>query len=321
MATKAPTTKPEAQAAPAPPPAPPIVTFAHFLQGMPPFQYGQVLNAFVDRSYTRYLALPSIELHCTHQSCDGVRFFTPVTAVEVQANIHAQGSVPKPLIREFVTYRCKNCGTTDKVFALQVKPAGKNAEVFKFGEVPAFGPPNPSKLISLLRPDRALYLKGRQCEIQGLGIAAFSYYRRVIENQRHRIFDEITRVLSSVSPGHPVIADLHAARNARQFAQSVEAIKHALPDSIKISGRDPLRLLHGALSVGIHALSDEECLERATAIRTVLTEFASRLSEVMKDDAELAAAVAKLTAIEDDVLSSSGGHGETDENSADLGTP
>ncbi|SKC49200.1 hypothetical protein [Pseudoxanthomonas indica] len=282
----------------------------HFLQGMPPFQAARVENAFVERHYNLYVDLPAIQLYCHHSLCLGMRFFTAMNQIEVQQHTHAAGSVPKKLVREFVTYRCKNCSATDKIFAIELRHAGKHADVFKFGEVPAFGPPNPAKLISLVRPDRDLYVKGRQCETQGLGIAAFSYYRRVIENQRHRIFDEIIRVLSSVSPGHPAIADLQAARAARQFAQSVEAIKHALPDSLMIAGRDPLRLLHGALSVGIHALSDEECLERATAIRTVLSEFAVRLSDVMKDDAELTAAVAKLTSIEDAVRSGSGSEGD-----------
>jgi hypothetical protein len=35
---------------------------------------------------------------------------------------------------------------------------------------------------------------GRRAENQGMGIGAFAYYRRVVENQKNRIIAEIKRV-------------------------------------------------------------------------------------------------------------------------------
>ena len=41
--------------------------------------------------------------------------------------------------------------------------------------------------MKLVGPDRDDFLKGRRCENQGLGVGAFIYYRRVVENQKNRI--------------------------------------------------------------------------------------------------------------------------------------
>ncbi len=48
------------------------------------------------------------------------------------------------------------------------------------------------------------------------------------------------------------------------------------------------------LSEGLHAGTDKECLELATSIRVVLTELAERISQALKDEAELNQAVARL---------------------------
>lgn len=148
--------------------------------------------------------------------------------------------------------------------------------------------------MTLIGGDRDLFLQGRRCELQGLGIGAFTYYRRVIEDQRNRIFDEIIRVLEKTDPSNKVIAEIKAAKNEQQFSKSIDAIKNALPSSLLVNGQNPLRLLHSAFSEGVHALTDEECLALATAARTVLFEFSERLAQALSDDAALAQAVALL---------------------------
>jgi hypothetical protein len=61
-----------------------------------------------------------------------------------------------------------------------------------------------------------------------------------------------------------------------------------------IDGRNPLSLLHSALSEGLHEHTDEECLEIAQDIRVVLTELADRISLALKEEAELTQAVSRL---------------------------
>ena len=65
-------------------------------------------------------------------------------------------------------------------------------------------------------------------------------------------------------------------------------------ESLLINGHNPITLLHSALSEGVHALSDEDCLELASSVRIVLGELSERLSQALKDDAELTKALSNL---------------------------
>jgi hypothetical protein len=235
----------------------------------------------VFRAYT-----PELELHC--DVCQGQRFFF---CGQVAVNI----SDSKPF-NTFLKYVCRNCGKSFKTFAISgaLNKRTNEWEVFKYGEYPAFGPPTPAKAITLIGPDRDQFLKGRRCENQGLGVGAFVYYRRVVENQKNRIFDEILRVSQHLGANETLIRELEAAKQETQFTRAVDAIKQALPQSLLVNGYNPLSLLHSALSEGVHALSDEQCLELASSIRVVLIELAERLSQAMKDEAELNDAVNRL---------------------------
>jgi hypothetical protein len=165
---------------------------------------------------------------------------------------------------------------------------------YKLGEFPAFGPPTPARLISLIGPDRDLFVKGRRCENQGLGIGAFSYYRRVVENQKNRILAEIIKVAQSISAPAETIAALQAAQTEQQFAKAIDGVKSVMPQRLLIDGKNRLTLLHSALSKGLHNQSDEVCLELATDIRLVLAELADLLGEALKDERELREAIARL---------------------------
>lgn len=257
-----------------------------FLERTPPGVKVYVTDlAQEDRFSKIRVGSPEIELHCA--TCGGNRyFFSQQGGVEIQ----------KDGTDDFLFYRCRNCRKSFKTFAVAcVYDTAANKWVeFKYGEDPAFGPPTPSRTITLIGPDRDQFLKGRRCENQGLGVGAFVYYRRVVENQKSRIFDEILRVSQHLSADSTLIAEIEAAKKEVQFTKAVDTIRHALPQSLLINGHNPLTLLHSALSSGVHELSDEQCLEMATSIRVVLIEFSERLGLAMKDEAELNEAVSKL---------------------------
>jgi hypothetical protein len=91
-----------------------------------------------------------------------------------------------------------------------------------------------------------------------------------------------------------MITGLEDARKETQFSKAIETIKPGVPQALLIDGHNPLTLLHNALSEGMHAQTDEECLELATSIRIVLTDLVERLASVLSDHVELKAAVSKL---------------------------
>ena len=165
---------------------------------------------------------------------------------------------------------------------------------YKFGEDPPYGPPVPSRLIKLIGPDRDIFLKGRRCENQGFGIGAFAYYRRVVENQKNRILGEIVKVSKKIGAPQDKIDTLSDAIEETQFSTALNMAKDAIPENLLIDGHSPMRLLHHALSRGVHELSDEECLELASTVRLVLGELSERSSILLKDKAELTKAISTL---------------------------
>jgi hypothetical protein len=106
--------------------------------------------------------------------------------------------------------------------------------------------------------------------------------------------DSNTKHQKIVNADKTFIESLQAAKKEDGFANSVDKIKPVLPDSILLNGNNPLTLLNTALSTGIHAKTDEECLEIAQYIRVVLAKLSIRLTELLKDDKELKDAISSL---------------------------
>ena len=234
----------------------------------------------------KIIAEPLLPLHCGFEACAGERFFECTSS-----NVHVKSAVQNC----FISYRCRNCARTTKTFAIRgLFPEFGNARAAKIGEYPAYGPPVPSRVISLIGPDREIFLKGRRAENQGLGIGAFAYYRRVIENQKSRIISEIGKVALRLGASQSDLNLFSKAAAETQFRTAMDDVKDAIPSVLLIDGHNPLKLLHSALSEGLHAQSDEQCLEIATSIRVVMTELAERISQALKDEAELAQAVTRL---------------------------
>ncbi|WP_439426803.1 hypothetical protein [Stenotrophomonas sp. T8] len=271
-------------------------SLANLLANVPPGVSLDIEKWFINPIHSGLqAALPRIRLHCSSEHCGGDRFFRTTSTYNVLGRIDELN-----ISRAYYHYVCCDCSSSSKVFALQIKrmigdQGGITFQAMKFGEEPAFGPPIPAKAMTLVGPDRDAFLKGRRAESLGLGVGAFAYYRRVIENQKGRLFDEFIRVLRATLPNDPVIDDLERAKKETQFSKSLQSIKHAIPTSLLINGQNPISLLHTALSEGIHALEDEECLEYATAIRTILFETSNRLASAMSDNSELSKAITLLT--------------------------
>lgn len=254
-------------------------SMSEFLESSPPNNFVKVQG--VKDSY--FLEQPIIQLHC--DECDGIRNFKSKNKYSLHGGLN----------KVFLNYNCSNCEKTMKIYSLLVIP--EEEIVFKFGEYPVFGPTNPKKLMKLLGKERENFLKGRRCENQGLGVGAFTYYRRVVENQKNKIIQEIIDVSKKLNIPSEHIDRLNSALNETQFTNAINIAKDVLPESLLINGQNPLLLLYRALSEGVHNLPDEKCLELAQDIRIVLGALAERLSQALKDDAELINAISRLTRI------------------------
>lgn len=269
----------------------PPITLNKFLESHAPGQKIVIANCR-GTTYSNYISIimPDIQLHCDQEACNGLRFFEFIKG----DNDLYWGEWNE----KFFDYRCKNCEENCKRFAVALYPQRENEwYAYKIGEMPSFGPHVPPRVIKLIGPDKDFFLTGRRAESQGMGIGAFTYYRRVVENQKNRILDEVIKVGEKTGLSKGLLNTLKKAKDETQFSKAIDSVKESIPQVLLIDGHNPLILLHSALSEGLHAKSEEECLELARSIRIVLTELATRSGQVLKDQAELKSAVGRLTRI------------------------
>ena len=267
------------------------ITLADFLETHPPGSQAAVRD-LVGKSTPRQapdFLTTDIQLHCPSPKCGGTRIF--------HLSKDTNYSINREWGYRFLTYHCRNCAESFRTFSIRARATeGGSGEVYKIGEFPPFGPPLPSRVMSLVGPERDLFLKGRRAENQGLGIGAFTYYRRVVESQWKRLVAEIVRVAERVGAPGDMVTNLQRAGEETQFRKAVALIKEGVPEALRIRGQNPLTLLYAALSEGIHDEPDEYCLELAGSIRVVLTELAERIGLALKDEQELNDAVTRLLA-------------------------
>ncbi len=272
-----------------------VVSWVDFLQEQAPGRMLTVKGAWKLGGYdgkTIYASTPELQLYCPNDTCKGYMFFSTKDSIRLPEEVWGY---------DYLTYHCRNCQTYSKTFALaMLKGKLVDAQAYKFGELPHFGPPTPPRVIRLIQPDRELFLSGRRCEDQGLGIGAVSYYRRVVENQWSRLVDEIIKVARGIGAGKDTLEALSASRDEQQFSKAVKNVKDAIPPSLLINGQNPLTLLHGTLSLGVHDLSDDECLSIATSIRVILFELADKLGQALKDEKEITTAVGRLLQVQEE---------------------
>ena len=210
------------------------------------------------------LIRPDLRLHC--ERCEGERTFR-CEAEKVLLRMESANT-------RVISYFCGDCREQEKSFSLSLIVNSHGSGIaFKYGEKPPFGVPVPNKLLRLFGDDRENFLKGRRCENQGLGVGAFAYYRRVVENRKNDIFEEIIRVCETVGAPRELVEELGGAKKEISFTKAMEQIKTALPEGLLIGGHNPLLALHNALSIHLHNESDAKCLESAHDIQLVLTDL------------------------------------------------
>jgi hypothetical protein len=165
-------------------------SWSAFLESTPPGVLEAVNDLFTEHPTGHWFILrPPLQLYCRSEECDRSQLYDQEERISDYNNSYY-----------LLLYRCRNCKKSQKVFAVYIQQEERmsNGQALKLGEHPPFGPPTPARVISLIGPDRDLFLKGRRAEIQGLGIGAFAYYRRVVENQKTRILTEIAKVATRV---------------------------------------------------------------------------------------------------------------------------
>jgi len=199
-------------------------------------------------------ASPTLRLFC--RKCEGIRNFEGKWAIDYELR---KNSSPD----DFLVYTCKDCEEEKKHYSLLSWPKGEegNGIAIKVGEYPDLNIKIPTSLPKLLGEDYPYFIKGLKCEKQGFGVAAYAYYRRVLENQKSRLLGEILKVSKKLGAKEDITDTIESAIAEVQFSKAIDTVKESMPESLLIDGHNPFKLLHKALSIGIHNQPDENCLK------------------------------------------------------------
>lgn len=207
------------------------------------------------------LKTPAIHLYCI--VCKTDRTFQP-------AGTHHTAGPTSNISGEAMAlwFQCAYC--KEAKYAFLVRFSDDRKYLMKVGQYP---PPDRSiskQLVRVLGEYEEIYRKGVTCERFGYGIAAFAYYRRIIE----LITDRLISIVEDILTDEERVAHKDAfdeIRNSHVAEEKIRLVKGILPSSLRPEGLNPLALMHEVLSDGLHSRTDEECLLIASQVRSAMT--------------------------------------------------
>ena len=164
-------------------------------------------------------------------------------------------------------YLCVHCQKFERAF--YVKVDNSNKWFMKVGQYPSWETKGNVNIEKHLGEHSSYYRKGLVCESQGYGIGAFGYYRRIVEEIIGSLLDEIADLLTEEDLFKYQDA-LNKTKETIVTQEKIDLVKDFLPPILRPNGMNPLAVLHSALSEGLHAESDEQCLEYAATCREIL---------------------------------------------------
>ncbi|MCB1228006.1 MAG: hypothetical protein KDK99_19530 [Verrucomicrobiales bacterium] len=252
-------------------------------------------SAFVNTVSTEVGFPTDIHDHCANPKCEGVRR---------HERDDDEKTEPYHVLRSryyYVSYLCTNCRIETKLFGVKVEveipSRSTSAYCTKIYQEPSFGSPIPKRLFALIGQDnREHFLQARRAIARSLGIGAYAYYRRIVENTKFDLISAILEVAKVTNAPTEQIELLEAAKQENQFSKAMDMLKgeNTIPPVLLIDGHNPLALLHDLLSEGIHQLGDAECLERAKEAEVILSEIAERMQIALTERKAVKAAISSI---------------------------
>lgn len=213
---------------------------------------------------------PTLNLDC--QSCKDRRTFVMTNewhSAKDYINFPSEGE------SALLEYNCVSCRKGRYTFTVRIADDLKS--VIKTGQFPSWTIKPDSNVENMLGKHKSYLRKGLICESQSYGIGAFSYYRRIVEEVIDGLLDQIAQLMSE-NERQVYDTALAKVKTTRVTAEKIDLVKDLLPSTLRPAGMNPLALLHGVLSQGLHGESDERCLELAAEIREILTFLAVQVS-------------------------------------------
>jgi hypothetical protein len=232
------------------------------------------------------MAKPAIHMEC--EACKSPQTFRMVNEYQ-ESGTAPHGDLAGQVCR--LKYGCSHCQTYFRYFLVAFDHERK--WVMKVGQFPAWDIAGDPDIERMLGEHAGYYKKGLICESQGYGIGAFGYYRRIVEETIGSLLADVSGLLS----GDELTKYQNALEETKKTIvtqEKIELVKDLLPPILRPESMNPLSVLHSALSEGLHAQSDDECLTYAESVKTVLIFLVSQLAMNREAKKQFTAGMQKL---------------------------
>lgn len=202
-----------------------------------------------------------------------------------------------------IKYKCDGCKKLDRFFFVKFDKSeianGQNEKevkltVTKIGQYPAWEIKSDIELSKLLGEFEDYFKRGLICESQSYGIGAYAYYRRVTEEIIEELLGYIEDLLGTDEKKKNYKQAFEKVKKEKRTTEKINLVKDLLPASLKAGELNPLQALHDALSVGLHGMSDEQCMENAEKIRVCLVFLVNQIIKSRNDKKEFSEGIRKI---------------------------
>ena len=175
-------------------------------------------------------------------------------------------------------FSCVSCGKSHCEYMVEQILDEENIRLQKYGERPRLKLDRNQVLQKFLKDDLDNYEKALICLSHEYGVAAFAYFRRVVENNIKGLLDLVQEDAQLLGGDKSTLDAIAELRKDATMSEKIKVANLALPSHLKLDGLNPLGRLYQVLSEGVHSLSEAECLAKAKATSECLTFLVSELA-------------------------------------------
>jgi len=181
----------------------------------------------------------------------------------------------------FLGYHCAKCQQERVVFLIKIS----DEKIEKIGQYPPIDISLPYE-IEILKDKTIenLYKKGKICESQSYGIGSFAYYRRIVELKIDELLEKIKEFFP-IEKKEAYDKCMKEVRKEKNVEKKIEIVKDVITD--KIIQNNLLKNIYTLLSIGIHSLTDEECLASAQSLRELMVLLIKQIEQKKNDEEKL----------------------------------
>lgn len=192
------------------------------------------------------------------------------------------------------TFRCASCHKSEIEILVEYIVTDKDITLSKYGELPRKKLERSPILENFFSDDSENLEKATVCLSSGYGVAAFAYYRRIIENNILNLLDLIKADVLETENDKDNLKAIEKLKVNTPMSEKIKIANNALPSYLVPDGLNPLGSLYKVLSDGVHSLSDEECLQKSQIIKECIMYLVGELASREKHRKQFTKIIGKL---------------------------